>query len=347
MALVAVAAASVLAGCGSLTPYAAKVNDARITQSELEAELEAIRGNEIYLDQLEQALAQGGDRVRGAGPGTFDTIFVARVLNRRIALEVIHQELRRRGLRVGPAELRAAREGVELSFSDDPAESRRIFRSFPAEYRQDLVRTAAEVAALQRALGGVDTGAAAVKAFFDENPALFARTCVRHILVDTPEKAAELKARIAAGEDFAAVARAESKDNQAGGGSAAQGGLLGCISQEQSQQLVPEFAAAMSSLPPGQVSDPIQTQFGFHLIQVTERTTQSLEEATPEIRQRLEEQGSGAIGEYVTAAMGRAKVVVNPRYGRFVKSGGNPRVQAPQELPGPTSSESPGAPPEQ
>lgn len=348
MVVALVAAASLLAGCGSLTPYAAKVNDTRITQSELEAELEAIGGNRIYLDQLEQALAQGGDRVRGAGPGTFDTIFVARVLNRRIALEVVHQEVRRRKLRVGPAELQTAREGVELSFSDDPVESRRIFRSFPAEYRQDLVRTAAEVAALQRAVGGVDTGAAAVKAFFDQNPALFARTCVRHILVETREKAAELKARIAAGEDFAAVARAESKDNQgAGGGSAAQGGLLGCISEEQSQQLVPEFTAAMGSLPPGQVSDPVQTQFGFHLVQVTERTTQSLEEATPEIRQRLEEEGSGAIGQYVAAALGRAKVVVNPRYGRFVKSGGNPRVQAPQELPGPTSSESPGAPPEQ
>jgi hypothetical protein len=346
--VLAAAAALVLAGCASLSPYAAKVNGERISQGDLDRELKAIGGNRTYLADLEQGLAQEGARVRGDGNGTYDTGFVARVLNRRIALEVIHQEVQRRRLRVGPAELRRARAGVALSFGNDAQASRKIFGSFPAAYQKELVRTSAEVVALQGVLGDVDTSPAAVRAFYDANPSLFTQTCVRHILVDTAEKAAELKARIAAGEDFGAIARTDSKDNQGpGGGSAGQGGALGCITQQQTQQLVPEFAAAMNVLPPGVVSDPVQTQFGFHLIQITERRTQTLEEATPEITQRLQEQGNGAIGTFVGSALGRAKVVVNPRYGRFDRSSGNPRVRAPQELsptpPSPTAS----VPPEQ
>ncbi len=342
LAALLLAVTSVLAGCGSLTAYAAKVNGERISEGELRRELEAIQGNEDYLQQVEQGLAQQGDRVRGEGDGTFDTVFVARVLNVRIGYELIHQELLRRKVRVGAAQLAEARpEAVESAGGPE------LFRAFPKAYQEELVRRRAEVTALQRALGDVQIDDAAVKGFYDQNPAMFAQACARHILVDTPEKAGELKGRIAAGEDFAAVARAESKDNQGtGGGSAGQGGALGCISQEESDQLVPEFGAAMNALQPGQVSDPVQTQFGFHLIEVTERRTRTLEEATPEIRQRLQAQAAGALGEFVQQAMAKARVVVNPRYGRFVKAGEETGVRAPQELSRANRPETPGAPPE-
>ncbi len=340
---VVLAAALINAACGSLTPYAAQVNGVRISEEELERELEAIQGNESYLEQVEQGFAQQGGRVRGDGVGTLDTVFVARVLNVKIGYELIHQELRRRNIRVAPEDLaRARQDAVESSGGPE------LFAAFPKAYQEELVRRRAEVNALQRALGGQGIDAGEVKAFFDQNPELFAQSCARHILVETREKAGELKGRIAAGEDFAAVARAESKDNQGeGGASASQGGDLGCISQEDVEQLVPEFATAMTSLPPGQVSDPVQTQFGFHLIEVTERRNQSLEEATPEIRQRLEQQSAGAIGDFVERAMASAEVVVNPRYGRFVKEEESPGVRAPQELSRPTAPEAPGPPPEQ
>ncbi len=340
--ILVLAVASVLAGCGSLDAYAAKVNGERISDEELRRELEAIQGNEDYLQQVEQGLAQQGDRVRGEGEGTFDTGFVARVLNVRIGYQLIHQELLRRKLRVGPEQLAQARpEAVESSGGPE------LFRAFPKAYQEELVRRRAEVAALQGALGDVELDPASIKAFYYQNPALFAQSCARHILVDTPEKAGELKGRIAAGEDFAAVARAESKDNQGtGGGSAGQGGALGCISEEESDQLVPEFGAAMNTLQPGQVSDPVQTQFGFHLIEVTERRTRTLEEATPEITQRLQAQAAGAIGEFVREAMAKAKVVVNPRYGRFVKDGDDAGVRAPKELSRANRPETPGPPPE-
>lgn len=85
-----------------------------------------------------------------------------------------------------------------------------------------------------------------------------------HILVDTEAQANDLKARCAAGEDFADLAKEHS-----GCPSGKQGGSLGQFAQGQ---MVPEFDAVIfSDLPLGEVSDPVQTQFGYHLIKVEQR----------------------------------------------------------------------------
>jgi peptidyl-prolyl cis-trans isomerase D len=74
----------------------------------------------------------------------------------------------------------------------------------------------------------------------------------------------ELRARIAGGADFATLARAESADT----GSARQGGNLGTV---RHGQMVAAFDSAVWALPVNEVSPPVETQFGYHLIQVTER----------------------------------------------------------------------------
>lgn len=312
----------VLGACSSFESYAAEVNGRRITQDELRGELKAILGNRRYLDQVDQGFAAGGgERAKGAGKGTFNTVFVAAVLDRRIGFTLIREEVRRRRIRVTPAMLRRTRSNLEQQFT------RAVFSDFPASYREDLVRAFAEASALQEAMRAkVDD--AAVRRFYEENPGLFAQTCVGHILVASEAKAAEVKTRLDGGEDFAAVARAESTDNQGGeGGSAAQGGDLGCVG---SGSFVPEFETAMGALQPGQVSAPVKTQFGFHLIKVRERTTRSLDEAAPQIRENLQSRGPDPVQEYLTKALASARIKVNPRYGRFVKTGPNPGVQAPK-----------------
>jgi peptidyl-prolyl cis-trans isomerase C len=81
----------------------------------------------------------------------------------------------------------------------------------------------------------------------------------RHILVATKAEAEAALKRIKGGEDFAKVAKEVSKD------SGADGGDLGWFTKER---MVPEFAAAAFKLKVGQVSDPVKTQFGWHIIQV-------------------------------------------------------------------------------
>ena len=96
---------------------------------------------------------------------------------------------------------------------------------------------------------------------------------VRHILIkpdevekpkDVIRRLTQLKLRIETGEDFAELARAHSQDNV----SAANGGDLGWVSPGD---LVPEFEQVMNSLKEGEISQPFETQFGWHIIQVLGR----------------------------------------------------------------------------
>ena len=105
-----------------------------------------------------------------------------------------------------------------------------------------------------------------------EAPVVITQTRVRHILIKTSElmpemeakkRLLEIKLRIDTGSDFAAQAKRYSED-----GSAVQGGDLGWISLGET---VPEFENAMNALSDGEVSDAVQSSFGWHLIQVLER----------------------------------------------------------------------------
>jgi len=107
-----------------------------------------------------------------------------------------------------------------------------------------------------------------------------AQTKVRHILVkpseiltddQARERVEELKTRIEAGEDFAALAREYSEDI----GSAAEGGELGWTNPGQ---MVPEFENMMQSTPTGEVSDPVRSQFGWHILEVEDRREKDMTE---------------------------------------------------------------------
>jgi peptidyl-prolyl cis-trans isomerase C len=86
----------------------------------------------------------------------------------------------------------------------------------------------------------------------------------RHILVESREKARDLFEKIAHGSDFAALARQYSMDP----GSKDQGGELGFFGRGQ---MVPQFEEAAFKLKRGEVGEPFQTQFGWHLVRVDER----------------------------------------------------------------------------
>jgi hypothetical protein len=84
-----------------------------------------------------------------------------------------------------------------------------------------------------------------------------------HILVPTREDAEAARARIIAGEDFAAVAQELSTDDSTG----ANGGDLGWFTREE---MVAPFAEAAFSLEPGELSEPVESEFGWHIIEVAE-----------------------------------------------------------------------------
>lgn len=119
------------------------------------------------------------------------------------------------------------------------------------------------------------------------NDAMVTQTRSRHILVKTSELVSENDARerivkildrIENKADFADVARLQSED-----ASAAKGGDLGWLSPGDT---VPEFEKAMDALKPGQVSAPVRSPFGWHLIQVLERRSQDMSQQQQRLRAR-------------------------------------------------------------
>jgi peptidyl-prolyl cis-trans isomerase C len=100
----------------------------------------------------------------------------------------------------------------------------------------------------------------------------------RHILVETEDQAKKVEADLKKGADFAELAKKESKDP-----GASDGGDLGFFTKDQ---MVPEFSAAAFALEPGKISDPVKTQFGWHIIKVEEKRTRKapdFEQVKPQI----------------------------------------------------------------
>ena len=85
----------------------------------------------------------------------------------------------------------------------------------------------------------------------------------RHILVETEDEAKQVVEDLKKGADFADLAKKKSKDP-----GASDGGDLGFFTKDQ---MVPEFSQAAFALEPGKISDPIKSQFGWHIIKVEEK----------------------------------------------------------------------------
>ncbi|MEN8041981.1 MAG: peptidylprolyl isomerase [Actinomycetota bacterium] len=112
---------------------------------------------------------------------------------------------------------------------------------------------------------------AEVNAQLVDTPLDWTVVCVSHVLVETEEEAAAVLDRLDAGEDFATIAQEVSLDT----GTAENGGDLGCGSPAQ---YVGPFAAATVDAEVGVPTGPVETEFGFHVVDVAQR-----EVATPEV----------------------------------------------------------------
>jgi peptidyl-prolyl cis-trans isomerase C len=126
-------------------------------------------------------------------------------------------------------------------------------------------------------MASVDTTEEEIKKFYEDNSEMFKSeetASAKHILVDDLEQMKEIKLEITNGMSFEEAAKKYSKCP-----SSAQGGSLGSFSKGK---MVPEFEDAAFKLQVGEISEPVKTQFGYHLIQLDEKTPQgakSLEES--------------------------------------------------------------------
>ena len=162
------------------------------------------------------------------------------------------------------------------------------------------------------------------KAYYDKNPDLFKspeQIKARHILIQVPkeapdeekkkliEKAEEVLKKVKAGEDFTKLAADFSDDT----GTKSKGGELGFFSKGS---MVPAFEQAAFALKPGEVSDLVETDFGFHVIKVDEKK-EAVSEPFETIKEKvtkqvLREKQETKVTEFVEQALKKAKVMMNP-----------------------------------
>ncbi len=150
--------------------------------------------------------------------------------------------------------------------------------------------------------------------------------CAAHILVEEEDLARELLERAQAGEDFAELAEEYGTD-----GTASNGGELGCSA---ASRYVVEFRDATMVAPVGEVyGELVETQFGWHLILVTERTLPD-DEDTPtdeDVRDLLIERGALTLFQpWFTGMLRQADVTVQARFGTWITTP-NPQVVPPTE----------------
>ena len=250
--------------------------------------LATVDGVEIPREQLEgwvRAATQANPDIDAVG-------LQADLLHRVIQLRILEDVLEERGLVVDPAiaaELRAAieeRVGGPLSLAAALVEI-----GFTEEYLDDVVVP-------------LDAGFETLVLALTDGQTLETRTA-RHILVETAEEADEVFTLLAEGADFATLAAERSGD----GGSAARGGDLG----PQGRGLyVPPFEEAVWSAPLNTVLQPVESQFGFHVIEVTATATTAIADLSPEQRLRI---AGPELESIFFGALAAAEVTVDPTIG--------------------------------
>ena len=148
---------------------------------------------------------------------------------------------------------------------------------------------------------------------WDQRPAPEVDYCVRHILVETEDEAWEAHARVVAGENFSVVASETSLDT------ASPGGALPCPSDPA--RWVPPFAAAAAESEIGEVSDPVQTEFGWHVITLDPRAPMSFEELVSDPDRWVPPQATNIWwSEWLDVALSAAEIIVRSDIGTWFEA---------------------------
>lgn len=236
--------------------------------------------------------------------------------NRLTLANLIQEELVKayateHGVRTDPQAVKDAIASVEQAVGGPAELDRRLAEADLT--REDLVALAQRLLlfeAVREAIGAETVTDERVREIYEQDPASFTTVEVAHILVDTRAEAEEIAAR-ATPKNFAELAAARSQDP----GSAPNGGSLGpMVESAFVARFDPAFVRAALALEPGKISEPVRTDFGWHVIELVSRDLVPLDD----VREQIVAQESGrAFSDWMHERLREATITVNPRFGRF------------------------------
>ena len=266
-------------GCAS-NAVAARVNGVEITNAELDQQVEIVKSQYPGMFDDENGQEQLLEFKRSLLSSMIDQI-------------LIRQAAEERGITVADEEIDEQIDNIRMQVDDLDAALAEANMTM-----DDLRQQLSDQLVHQKLVEDLDTGEtitdAEIESYYEANIARFTESASQHaahILFDPDDRetAERVLAEARAGADFGELAEEYSKDP----GSAARGGDLGW--SDPSRPYVPEFEAALAELEPGEISDLIETDFGWHIITVIdarEESTQPLSEARSTIEQMIGQQRS-------------------------------------------------------
>jgi peptidyl-prolyl cis-trans isomerase C len=251
-------------------------------------------GGEVTEGEVQQFAEQSGLGELDPGSPEYETA-VQQVMPQLVGIEIAKTYAEEEGITVSDEEVDKEIEGIERQVGEQARASGQDLSDQEAfdealkqnqisedELRQDVRENLPVQQVQERVAGNAEPS-------YDENKtAQFtqpAQRCVRHILFnkDQQQKAEEVKTQLQDGGDFAALAKENSQDP----GSAVKGGDLGCLGKGET---VPPFEEAAFAAETGEIVGPVETEFGYHIIEVTEireEQTQPLDEVETQITDQL------------------------------------------------------------
>lgn len=304
-----------LAGCEAFEVAAAVVDDRKIDDDRFRRTVDFVLAG----PQFEQLPAgEQGEEQRKT--------VVRQLLTFLIHQQIVEAEAADRGITVpdeevdGLLEAQIEQLGGDQSFRRQLEQSGMTVVDVEELLRAQLVRERVSQAIVADLIPEED-----LRAEYEARLAEFTRVDVAHILVETRGEARRI-ARQATPENFGRLARRFSQDP----GSAGNGGGLGA---RPASDFVGPFAEATLEAPVGDVTGPVRTEFGFHLILVIDRQAIPFEQISEQL---VQERSGQVFSEWLLERAGEVLIRVNPRYGVYSEQEGQviPRTST-TPLPGP------------
>jgi peptidyl-prolyl cis-trans isomerase C len=282
-----------VAGCSAAEPVANIESPSK--------KVAVFEGGEVTLGEVQQFAQQSGLGELSPESPQYEAL-IAQIMPQLVEIEIAKAYAEEQGITVSEDEVNKEIETLKDQIAQQAqAQGQNVEREeafdqalqqaglTEEELRQQIREQLPIQEVQERVAGDVGPSQEEVKKFYEQNKVAQFTTpetrCTRHILFnkDQKEKAEEVKKQLQNGGDFAALAKEYSQDP----GSAEQGGDLGCISKGET---VPSFEEAVFGAEQGEIVGPVETEFGYHVIEVTdiqEEATQPLSEVEAQIREQL------------------------------------------------------------